>query len=264
MISLDAIEGAWKIEESPSGHRFGFPNTHWLIVGDRVMVVQDRIEVPTSFDVKIWCEPQGTENSIRLSGRNGGQGFAQIDGDFLFISIGKNGGSLPRFAPECGWFFAFTRAPDFQLPIVELPARTPVTHPVFGQLEWNHELRVWCGCVAITEDSVCDILLDDTLAPLEMQIAKLLPFIDWLRANLSNAILACAERVREWAVPEDQDFEDWPLEQFTGTISINSIDCGMHDINLWASTSLPIDHSLCVFVEIDNGHFKIDDVSVEG
>lgn len=264
MISLDAIVGAWKIEESPEGHRHGLPNTHWLVVGDRVMVIRERITSPTIFDMKIWCEPRGIENSIQFSGRYGGRGFAEVDGDILFISIGKNGGSLPRFAPECGWFFAFTRDRDFKLPAVDLPSRDPVTHPVLGQLDWNYDLQAWAGNVAITEELLCGVLLDDTLAPLDIQIPRLLAFIDWLRANLSIAILACAERVREWTVPEDQDFDDWPLEKFTKTISIDSIDCGMDDIHLWASTSLPIDHSLCVWIETHNNQFAIHGVSVEG
>jgi hypothetical protein len=264
MISLDAIAGAWKIEESPEGHIYGTPNTHWLIVGDRVMVIQDRIARPSIFDMQIRIRPRGTENSIGLSGSNGGSGFAEVDSDMLFISIGKNGRSLPRFAPDCGWFFAFTRDRDFQLPVVELSPRTPVTHPVLGHLEWNHQLETWVASVAIIGESECEVLLDDTLVPLHIQIQKLLEFVDWLRPNLSNAILACAERVREWVVPEDQEFDDWPLEQFIKTISIDTIDVGMHDFSLWASTSIPIDHSLHVWIKIVNDRFEINGVSVEG
>lgn len=265
MKTLEAISGAWKIEESPVGHRYGSPNTHWLIVEDRVMVIQDSIASNNVFHMKIWAEPaMMAENAIALSGRCGGAGFAKVDGDFLFISIGKDGKSLPCFAPDCGCFFSFTRDHSIQLPIIESPTHEVFTHPVLGRLEWNDLMQEWGGSVAINDETVCEIMLNDTLVPLEMQISKLLDFLDWLRPNLSNVIRACAERVREWVVPEDQDIESLPLEKIANTICIDSVSWGMHDISLWASTSLPIDHSLRVFVEADNNRFRLIGVAVEG
>lgn len=264
MIPIDSIAGAWKIDESPEGHAYGPPNTHWLLVENRVMVIRDRISSPNIFDMKMWVKPCETGISIGFSGLYGGHGFAEVDGDFLFISIGKNGRSLPRFAPDCGWFFAFTRDYEVQLPVVNLPLRNTVMHPVLGQLQWNAQLQEWVGAVAITDESVSEVILDDTLVPLDIQVQQALTFIDWLRANLSNAILACAERLREWVVPEDQHFDEWPLAQFTKSISIDSIVIGVHDINLWASTSIPIDHSLRVSIKMDNNHFELDGITVEG
>ena len=120
MSPLESLAGAWRIEEAPRlhgrDHPLGFPNTHWLIIGDRGIVIRDAPHEPIDFDFRIRIDDTATPREIRLGGREGGIGYFETDGEFLFICLGPGGARPPRFASDCGQYFSFVRDPDFPLP----------------------------------------------------------------------------------------------------------------------------------------------------
>jgi hypothetical protein len=265
VFPFNAIEGAWRIEESPSGHAYGFPNTHWLIVADRIMVIRNRIVDPRVFDMRIYVEPEAPPGFIGLYGEQGGRGHMGIDGDLLFISFGKNGVRPPRFAPDCGLFFAFTRDREVALPSLEIPATDPVTDSVLGRLERDARYREWTGTVSLANGEICEVSISDGLRPLNLQIHRARQLLAWLNDNLPAVKAECGERVREWLTSEDEDPKRTPLEQFSKTVAVSALCADDFRLYLWAHTSLPLDHSIRIWLRTDAaGLMVIDDISVEG
>jgi len=264
MISLDAIQGAWRIEEAPEGHPYGFPNTHWLIVDRRVMVIRDKIIDPRIFDTSIYFNPGAPADFFGLAGPHGGPGYASVDVDLLLISFGRNDIRPPRFASDCGLYFAFIRDDSIPLPIIEPRVSSPLSDPVLGSLTIDATLNDWTGTVPLVTGKSCDFWISDELRPIEDQIRLAREVQAWLTGNLAAVNDACGERVREW-ISEDVDVEEMPIEQFSNTITVDAFCIGDFDVTLWASTSVPIDHSLRVWLKKDSEKgFVVQDVSVEG
>ena len=265
MLPFHEMAGAWRIEEAPAGHAYGFPNTHWLIVADRIMVIRDSIADPRVFDMRIYGEPDAPRGFIGLQGEHGGRGHVEIDGDLLFVSFGKHGVRPPRFAPDCGLFFAFTRDRELALPPLEIPRAEPVADLVLGRLQRDARLRHWTGTVSLANGETCAVSISDDLRPLDLLIPRAQHLLTWLNDNLAAVKSACGERVREWLTAEDEDPERTPLEQFSQTVAVSELCVDDFRSYLWAHTSLHLDHSLRVWLQIDAaGQVVIDDISVEG
>lgn len=109
-MPLDSFQGAWRIEESPNRrgrpHPYGGRNTHWVIVGDRGIVFRDRIPRPLRFDFRLAVHDTVAPSECGILGKHGGSGYYENDGDLLFVALGIQGGRPPRFASDCGDFFA--------------------------------------------------------------------------------------------------------------------------------------------------------------
>lgn len=257
------MEAAWRIEESPIGHAYGFPNTHWLIVGDRIMVIRNHIVDPRVFDMQIYQEPDAPSGSIGLHGEHGGIGHLEIDGDLLFISFGKNYVRPPRFAPDCGLFFAFTRDREMTLPPLEIPRTDSTTDAVLGRLERDDRYRWWVGTVSLADGEKCAVRISDTLRPVELQIPRAQQLLSWLNDHLPEVKSECGVSVREWVTPDDED-PQMTLEKFSRTVTVSVLCVDDYRLYLWAETSLPIDHSLRVHLRTDAGKLILNGISVEG
>lgn len=267
MFSLDAAQGAWRIEQSPDCHEYGFPNTHWLIVGDRVKVIRDAIRDPRVFDMRIYFDWRNRNQFTGLIGKHAGPGHAEVDGDLLFISFGKNGVVPPRFASDCGLFFAFTRDPNIPLPKIETVSENPIDDAVLGRFVRRAQIRggEWAGSVTLGNGVCCEVSIEDYLRPIDLQISKVKDLVTWINDNIDAIQTECGVMVREWSVPENQEFDRFPIEHFARTVTVSSIVMGDCQLYLWARTSISIDHSLRVWLDDDpDQRFVIRDVSVEG
>jgi len=195
--------------------------------------------------------------------KHGGHGFFDVGEDLLFIGLGISGGRPPRFASDCGYFFSFERDENFELPDVPVWSRSEVYSSELGAIVWHPNANEWRGDVILSDSTRCEIWVSDYLIPIHRFITKIENVYGWLRDNLTEVKSICGERVEEW-IDEDEELSQLGSDEVSATISINSISASNGDIHLWASTSIPIDHSIRVHLDIDNHHIRAIGASIEG
>jgi len=270
-MSIKQLHGAWRIEEAPRrrkrDHAYGFPNTHWIIVGDRGLVIRDLVPQPFAFDFRIHIDTKTAPQECGIWGDHGGSGYCEIDDDFLFIGLGLHGGRPPRFAIDCGNFFALQRDPDFPMPTVPAWPRDEITSSTLGRLAWNQRepeyMGDWIGKVALPDGTDCEIWAGDYLIPIRQFLPKIESTYRWLLKHLTEVKLIGGEKVAEW-VDEDDDYSQLTVEQVADTISVNVIEATNGDIYLWAATSIPIDHAIRIWLEFSDDSIRATGASIEG
>ena len=270
-MAIEQLNGAWRIEEAPRRHNrdhaYGFPNTHWVIIGDRGLVFRDSIPEPFVFDFRLRVDTSTTPHECGIWGQNGGAGYCEIDDDFLFIGLGLHGGRPPRFASNCGNFFAFQRDSSFPIPTVPVWPRNTIKSSVVGQLTWNHReleyMGEWIGSVKLPDGNECEIWADDYLIPIAQFLPKLESTSLWLQNSLPEVKRVCGERVVEW-VDEEEEYRNLTVQEAADTISVDVISATNGDFHLWASTSIPIDHSIRVWLVFSDDSIRATGASIEG
>lgn len=270
-MSVEHLQGAWRIEEAPrrnnQNHAYGIPNTHWLIIGDRGIVVRDRAPSSLAFDFRIRVDATSKPHECSISGEHGGTGYLEIDGDLLFVGLGLHGGRPPRFASDCGNFFAFQRDPDFVVPAVPEWSRSQIDSQCLGSLIWNRRepeyMGDWIGKVRLSDGTECEIWANDYLVPIKHFLSRIEAAFLWLQQNLDQVKLVCAEKVADWIEDESQ-YASLVLDDVADTIAINVLAATDGKIHLWAGTSIPIDHSIKVWLEFSGGSIRATGVSIEG
>ncbi len=270
-MPIDRLHGAWRIEEAPcrnnEDHPYGFPSTHWLILGDRVAVVRERVPEPLHFDFRIDIDDSSHPSECNIGGQHGGVGYYEVDDDLLLIGVGLHGCRPPRFASDCGNFFAFTRDHAFELPALPDWPRADIFSESLGQLVWDPRqpeyLGDWKGLVDLPDGHQCEVWASDYLIPLAHYLPHVEMAYHWLQDHLPDVKAVCGERVREW-IDEDAQYRRLTREQVAATISINTIVATDGDVYLWASTSIPIDHSIRVDLESEGQAIRASGVSIEG
>lgn len=265
---LAKLQGAWRLEELPRpggrDHAYGFPNTHWLIVGHRIVVTNREVQQPICFDMRLSVDNELSPLGISLSGAHGGRGHFEVDDDILVLNFGTSGVTPPRFASDCGLYFSFIRDHEYVLP--EIPERSTedIHDEVVGTLVCQNEIRQErVGSCTLADDSQCEITLCDELAPNEILLPILHQLVHWLQQGLPEVKDACGEAVQDW-MDEDDAYESWTRSQFADTIEVHSIEMDEYRCYLWAATSVPIDHCLRVFLKFDGDQIRVDGVSIEG
>jgi hypothetical protein len=265
-----SVQGAWRLEEYPAGSPYGPPNTHWLFVGDRVKVCTSSTAASPGFTFRVRTYDDFNPKRLGIGDaeRMGSAGYYEVDDDLLFLSFGKRGIRPPRFASDCGLFFAFTRDPAFPMPAFPKPSREPIDDDVFGRLMWSDPgtewLGQWTGECQLRGGWACELSVSDYLAPIEFLLPTLKRVYEWLSQELEAVIAACAEKVFDWI--DDLDELPGPSEvsRVAETIHVDAIHSSNRDVHLWAHTNIPIDHSIRVYLRIDDESIAVEDVAIEG
>ncbi|MDB4766178.1 hypothetical protein OAG71_00675 [bacterium] len=279
-MSIEQLQGAWRIEEAPyrnkRDHAYGFPNSHWIVIGDRGLVICNCIPEPFAFDFRLRvdttatpheCGVWGEPHECGVWGEHGGNGYYETDREFLFIGLGQNGGRPPRFASDCGDFFAFQRDHDFSMPTVPMWPRDEISSDTLGQLTWDQStpeyMGDWIGRVKLSDGGECEIRASDYLIPIEQFLPKIELTFQWLQHGLKEVKLICGEKVAWW-VDEDDEYRHLTVEEVAATISVTEISASNGNIHLWATTSIPIDHVIRVWLDFGNNSIRATGASIEG
>ena len=69
--------------------------------------------------------------------------------------------------------------------------------------------------------------------------------------------------MEQW-IDEMPEFSHLSLSEIAETIKVNSISAVNGEFHLWASTSIPIDHSIRLWIEMENGRILTNGASIEG
>ena len=262
-----SLQGAWRIEECPAGSPYGPPNTHWLFVGDRVKVCTPSTAASPEFTFRVRTYDEFNPKQLGVWGQPIVGGYYEVDDDLLFMSFGKRA-RPPRFASDCGLFFAFTRDPELPMPAFPRPSREPIDDDVFGRLTWSDPgtewMGKWTGEFPLRGGPTCELWVDDYLAPIDLLLPALKRVYAWLSQDLEAVIAACAEKVFDWIDDLDEFPGPWDVAQIADTIHVDTIHSSNREVSLWAGTSIPIDHSIRVYLKIDEDSIAVEDVAIEG
>lgn len=266
-MPIQELQGAWRLLEccgwNGNRHPYGDPNSHWLIVGEHGIPIETVPPSPFFFEFRLTLDELETPHSITLSGSHGGRGYFDLTDSLLIVTLGSGGVKPPRFDYGCGNYFAFEKDHHFAIPDAPKWPRNPIAHERLGSIVWNEANSEWLGAVELPDGNNCEIWAVDDLVPISVFLPQLELVHEWLCSNLANAKTECAEAVHEWT-EEMPGYEHLAVAEIVDTITVDSISATNFQFHCWASTTIPIDHSIRLWIEIDGGTVRTTGTSIEG
>ena len=266
-MPIQDLQGAWRLEESRGwnnkSHPYGAPNSHWLIIGEHGIPIETAPPSPLYFEFRLTLDEDKSPHSITLAGSHGGRGYFELTESLLIVTIGGGSVKPPRFEYGCGNYFAFEKDCNFPIPSPPTWPRDPIAHDRLGSLVWNDANREWLGAVDLPDGNECEIWAVDDLVPISVFLSQLELVYEWLCGNLVNAKTECAEAVQEWT-EEMPGYEHLEVDDIVNTITIDSISATNFRMHCWASTTIPIDHSIRLWIEITGDRVHTTGTSIEG
>jgi hypothetical protein len=125
-------------------------------------------------------------------------------------------------------------------------------------------LGQWTGEFQLRGGPSCELWVGDYLVPIDLLLPTLKRVYAWLSQNLETVIAACAEKVFDWIDDLNEFPGPWDVSKVAATIEVTTIWSSNREVYLWAGTSIPIDHSIRVYLKIDEESIAVEDVAIEG